>query len=492
MENNLILVEDETIQKALGAVGNFSNRLGTTRDPSTNTVINDIHPLSIDSAYKLVEHNELLYNIVTAYPVDGLRLSPIWNVTDTEIEAGDIAEYFNSLKFIDIADECYKGRDAVKQAQIVANIEGNAYLWINLDDGLEASEPIDFNRIKSTKESVILGSRAVSYSEEIRSGGLVTGGTYQISTKTEVVTVHRSRIIRFEGSKSTGDRLRHRGFKNLSRLQSVYDSFCSMVGMQNSVEKYIDTASLFWYKLKDLAMLASQKKETELRNRFAVFMQAISSLGGFVMDADKEDMGFINRNFSGLDPLLEKTIEFFIASSGLTRGRLFKVSSQGAMSESGKSDDRQWASMVANYQSDVLTAKLSQITDIILAAKDGPTRGIVIPYSISYPSILPEDNKAKAETYKLIAEADEKYYNMGLSGETIITSRFSGTEFSQSITLGDDYMKEDEQTAKIETEEPEEPIQDSSDKIQIPAYEMPMTDTDYESILALLESGDVD
>lgn len=494
MEDNLFLIEDETIQKALAAVGNLSTRLGTVRDPSSNMVINDVHPLSIEAVYKLVENSELLNNIVTAYPVDGLRLSPVWNVTDTSIESGDIAEYFNSLKFVDIADECYKGREAVKQAQIVANIEGNAYLWVNLDDGLEPSEPIDFNRIRSIKESVILGSRDVSYSEEIKKNGFLMGGTYQITAKSEVVTVHRTRIIRFEGSKSTGDRLRQRNFKNLSRLQSVYDSFSKMSGMQSSIGNYIQTASLFTYKMKDLATKTFTNKKEELIARFSIFVQSISSIGGLVMDKDGEEIEFINRNFSGLEPLFEQTVDQFIASSGLTRGRLFKVSSQGAMSESGKSDDRQWGSMVANYQSDVLTVKLSQLTDIILAAKDGPTRGVIIPYSISYPSILPEDNKAKAETYKLISEGDKNYKEMGLKGETIISSRFKSTEFGQSITLDDDYMEEEEQTATIESQQTKEkPIEDSSDKIQIPTWEQPMTDTDYDSILALLESGnDID
>jgi hypothetical protein len=62
-----------------------------------------------------------------------------------------------------------------------------------------------------------------------------------------------------------------------------------------------------------------------------------------------------------------------------------------------------------------------------------------------------------------------------------------------TITLDDDFMKEEEQTAVIEpTTSKKKPIQDSSDKIQIPTWEQPMTDTDYDSILALLESGEVD
>ena len=113
-------------------------------------------------------------------------------------------------------------------------------------------------------------------------------------------------------------------------------------------------------------------------------------------------------------------------------------------------------------------------------------------YSITFPSILTESEKQKAETYKLYSEADKNYYDMGLSGETIIDSRFAGVEFGKSLTLSGDYMREDDpspqQAQLVESGNTDNTVQDASEKIQINPLDMPLTDADYENILSLIGS----
>lgn len=477
---------DATLQQALGAIGSYQSRLGTDRDYSRDTVINDVPLLSIQDCYKLTRNSSLLKEIVTAYPIDGLRLCPEWNIDGTNFEAGDIKSYFDDLLFVDIADKEFKGRNAIKEAQIVANIEGNAYIYLDIDDGLEDSEPVDYNRIRSITGGSIWGQKRLSYNPIQRiNGETVSGGNYLLSGTFDVRTVHKSRIIRFEGSYLSGDELIERAFRNPSCLQSVFDKFCSMELTNLAVQQYLQTASLFWYKMQGLAQLSLQKKESDLRTRFETFLMGKGSLGGFILDADREDIGFIDRSFAGLDSLLRNTEDAFIAASGIPRGRLYKTSNQGAMSESGKSDHEQWAELVSKYQADILLPKLNQITDLILAASDSPSRGQIVPYSITFPSILTESEKDCAETYKLYSEADKNYYDMGLSGETIIDSRFAGVEFGKSITLSGDYMKEDEPVQQAQLL-PQTPVQDASDKIKIHPLDMPLTDADYENILSLI------
>ena len=442
--------------------------------------------MSRQDCYNLVRNSALLREIVTAYPTDGLRLCPEFNINDVNFESGDLKDYFESLLFVDIADKEFYGRDAFKEAQIVANVEGNAYIYLDIDDGLEDSEPVDFNRIRSITGGSIWGQNRLTYNAIQRvNGETVSGGNYLLSGQFDIKTVHKSRIIRFEGAHLTGDELINRAFRNPSLLQSVYDKFALMELTGGAVYNYLQTASLFWYKVQGLAQLSLQKKESDLRTRFETFLMGRSSLGGFILDADREEIGFIERSFSGLDPLLKNTEEQFIAASGIPRGRLYKTSNQGAMSESGKSDHEQWAELVSKYQSDVILPKLNQITDLILSSQDSPSRGQLVPYSISFPSILTESEKQKADTYKIYSEADKNYYDMGLDGKTIIDSRFAGSDYGKSITLGEDYMREDEPQLQQAQLMPES-VTDASDKIQIDPMDMPLTDTDYESILSLL------
>jgi phage-related protein (TIGR01555 family) len=484
-----LLIFDETMVKALAAVGNRVNRVGTGKDVGSEVVINDVPKLSCDDCYNLIEGSDLLREAVTAYPADSLRLMPQWNITDTNIESGDIADYIQGIEFVDIADRSFWGKEAIKEAQTVANIEGNAYIWVDVDDGLEPSEPIDFNRISTVYGGSIFGRDSISYVPMIVvNGEVVSGGNYIVSThKENAVTVHRSRVIEFCGTYSTGSRFRAKSYRSDSKLQSIYQKFCSMELTSNAVYNYLQTASLFSYKMKDLANLALQKKSTDLQKRFSTFLQMVSSLGGFVLDADREEIDFVNRNFSGLEPLIEKTIDQFVAAVGVPKSRLFKATNQGAMSESGKSDQKQWAELVANYQTDVILPKLARLTDIVLTAADSPTRGQDLRYSITFPSILVKSDEEMADTYEKYARADKAYFDMGLSGKTIIDSRFGGTEFGTSITLGENYMKE-ETDQSVEPVEPAIAVVEDSEKLEIDPYDMPLTPADYESILGLLAS----
>ena len=304
---------DATLQQALGAIGSQYSRLGTSQDYSRDTVINDVPLLSVHDCYKLFRNSSLLAEIVTAYPVDSLRLCPEWNIDGVSFESSDIETYFDSLLFVDIADKEFKGRDALKEAQIVANIEGNSYIYLDIDDGRDDSEPVDFNRVRSITGGSIWGQKRLSYNPIQRiNGETVSGGNYLLSGNFDVRTVHKSRIIRFEGSYLTGDELAERAFRNPSRLQSVFDKFCSMELTNLAVQRYIQTASLFWYKMQGLAQLALQNKKTDLTERFSTFLMGVGSLGGFILDADREDIGFMDRSFAGLDALLRNTEDAFI------------------------------------------------------------------------------------------------------------------------------------------------------------------------------------
>jgi len=329
-------------------------------------------------------------------------------------------------------------------------------------------------------------------------GGAGLKSVYLISTDSKTYYVHNSRVIKFDGAHLTGEEVYLNSFRNPSRLQAIYNKFCSMEITSSAVGNYIQTASTFIYKMQGLAALAVQKKESELRARFELIAKSISSVGGLVIDADREEAEFIGRNFGGLDALLKIPEDQFIASTGVPRGRLYKGSNQGAMSESGKSDQVQWAGLVANYQTDTITPRIRQIGDIIMAAQDSPTKGVPVRYTISYCSILTKTEEEKAATYKTTAEGDKIYKEMGLKAETIIESRFSGAEYGSSITLGEDYMEEElEEPMDVTEEDPQEPmdqevedaiVENDRGKLQLPYYEMPLSDYDYEEILRSLSN----
>ena len=147
--------------------------------------------------------------------------------------------------------------------------------------------------------------------------------------------------------------------------------------------------------------------------------------------------------------------------------------------------------MVANYQSDTISCYLNRLTDILIPTIT-PNQ---VSYDISYPSILVRSDLEQAQTYKTYAEADSQYNAMGLPVSVILESRFSGNQFNTTITLDEDDMamiermepdeQDDEETTTVET------VEDSDKLTGIGnALDMPLSSTEYDNILALLEAGE--
>jgi hypothetical protein len=216
----------------------------------------------------------------------------------------------------------------------------------------------------------------------------------------------------------------------------------------------------------------------------------LSSIGMMVMDSNREDAGFINRSFSGVDALVNLVVDNFVSCTRIARSRLLGSTKQGSMSESGKSDHEQWAEMVSNYQADVIAPYICRLTDLVMASGgDRPE------YEITFPSILVRSELDKAQTYKTYAEADEKYNAIGLPGNVILESRFKGNDFNTTITLDEDELMSIEQSENDNQnqEQNESPamLEDSDKLVSIgSSIDLPLSDTEYESILKLLEMGE--
>jgi phage-related protein (TIGR01555 family) len=459
-------------------------------------VINTASLMRVEDLYTLFK-NPLLHTACTAYPIDSLRLAPQWNYEENSDLGIEVKQQIDNLEFYDIAGFKYCGLEAIKEAQIVANVEGNCHIVLDIDDGLDVSEPVNFESIRAITGGALFGRNRINYNRGYNGQEpYYTASMDYVGNNNQFYypNIHPDRVLRFWGVKATGEMLYQNGFYNQSLIEVLFDSFCQMTMTTKSASNYLQSSSAFWYKMDGLADMVLQGKEEDVKTRLELFKAGLSSIGVMVLDATREDAGFINRSFSGIDSLVELIVDMFVAHTGIPRSRLLGGTKQGAMSESGKSDQHQWAELVKNYQQDRVSPYLNRLSDLTMAGL-GIAEGSMA-YEIGYPSILSKTDKEVAEEASIFADADSKYHAMGLSGQTIIESRFGGAEFNTSITLGSNYM--DEPEPMLQPNQPNQPdpqfiaesVNDSdpATKIQLTLLgDNPMSSDDYEAILKLLE-----
>lgn len=164
----------------------------------------------------------------------------------------------------------------------------------------------------------------------------------------------------------------------------------------------LSDANLFVYMLNGLSQLAKEGKADQLISRFAALQMSMSNLKGLAIDKDNEAVDYLARNFGGIDKILERVENFFLAETGYPRTKLFNHSGANSLSESGKTDERLWANLVASYQRNIWKGPRRRVGELIIAAKDGPDYGGRMLFN--WTSLIQLDDKEKAEIAKLEAE----------------------------------------------------------------------------------------
>jgi len=107
---------------------------------------------------------------------------------------------------------------------------------------------------------------------------------------------------------------------------------------------------------------------------------------------------------------------------------------------------------------------LRRVTDLVLLGKDGPTKGQLVPYTITCNPIAPPDLDKDIARREKQAKIDQVYYGMNaLEASEIRQSRFGGSAYSYETTLNPEITESLEavdlraaEAAELAAEEPEE------------------------------------
>jgi phage-related protein (TIGR01555 family) len=323
-----------------------------------------------------------------------------------------------------------------------SRLYGGAVILMYIDDGRKADQPVDKRNIYKieglevldryqiapviTEENIYDYSKATHY--QIIAGDLIA--------QPNLTHIHKDRILRFDGD-WLPYRIRQRNYGwGMSNLQVIYDSFRHYWTGLNSAATLLTEFDIFVHKIRGLAAMLGAGKEGQVKDRLVVNDMSKSIYRGYAIDAEKEELEFISRNFNGIGEVLEKLRIDIIGASKIPHTLLFGES-PGGLGSTGRSEERDFAKTLADYQTATFKRPLKQLIEYILLSKTGPTSGkLPESWRIHFNDLYELNEREKADVRARVAAVDGRYIQLGvLHPQEVADARYGGSEWSMELTL---------------------------------------------------------
>lgn len=371
----------------------------------------------------------------------------------------------------------------------LANIYGGAAILINVDDGLPPDQPVNTAKIKTIKGLYELDPQdirpyfpdmsapsddpdfyQVFYSQESKSKLDKLGSDYLALN-----LVHKSRIIRFDGSRLPPRLLRSAGGWGDPLIVSALKEIARYTKVADSMAEMIQDHTILLHKMKGLQSLIKQNLAKNkdvatstngvpdalavLTQQFRAMKILMKKLGAVSVDSE-DDLSYLVRNYQGLSDMKASFQEDLVAAVGIPYTMIFGRGPKGlAAGGTGETEDQVWSKTVAAYQEqNYRHRKLDLLYKYIWLAQDGPTKGkIPEGWSYKFKPLYVDTRKddvanQTAHTNMLIALQTQ---SGAITKDEVRASLYGGTEYSYGVSLDKEAwekVKQDEELARQQQE----------------------------------------
>lgn len=364
-----------------------------------------------------------------------------------------------------------------KMAMEYRRAYGGGAIFIGADDGqADLDKPLNLEAVRSVRYLTIFRPRELIPATWYKNPALPKYGmpqTFYMVPDTETTSsltraelrgftkIHESRFVIFRGVIVSRRHLRQNngwGDSVFVRLLNLLAQFHQIWGGSAHLLSDFSQAVL---KIKGLAELLSGNKRDKVMDRAAAIDMSRSVARAVILDSEEE---WIRQPtpMAGYPDMIDRWMYRLASAVDMPASRLFGQSPAG-LNATGDSDIRWYYDRTASQQDEILRPALEFLIRVLFRAKDGVTKGIEpVTWGIKFNSLWQLSAKEQAERNKLQAEADEKYYGMGLSSEEILQSRFGGEEYSLDTKLdleGRDAMARAIKTREATSEGEQDPAQ---------------------------------
>ena len=352
----------------------------------------------------------------------------------------------------DAADQLCQTLDTVlktptkfNRAQKQANLYGGSGIVLFVDDGqTDASQPVNESQIRSVEGMRLLDRWHIypvieDYSRDpwdptfYRLGQPVSGlaQTGQL--------IHESRVLPFHGIPVGEEVMRQYSGWSDSVLRGLIEAVNGYELGIYSASGALKDFEIFVHKVANFANIRKHPNGPEgLRTRARENRNLLATFRTFMVDKDAEDLSFLSRKFTGVDSIIDKTVDNIKYASGLPPSMLLQTYPVG-LGATGLTERIQTAEMVSGQQETKFRDPLEKLLRYLFLSQGSPTKGIPDSWEWHFESLFELTDLEKAELRKSQAETDRIYVEMGsLNPQQVAESRFGGSDYSPETTLGED------------------------------------------------------
>ena len=357
-------------------------------------------------------------------------------IIDTPAEEAIKRGFQTGIREPVVNDYCMKALSALDWEETAmtaikwARLFGGSIAVMLIDDGRGLEEPLNWNDIRSIDDirvfdrSVIVPDESSMFAYNpndpfgTRGSRLGMPEWYTVGT----FRVHDSRCLVFQNGilpERTSNALYQLwGVPEYIRLQSAVRTVCVSHGF---APRLLERAILGVYKAKGLSSeLATEDGEQRILRRLEAIDLARGLLNTVTIDAEGEDFGYQQINFSGLSELLSATREFLCAVSNFPPQILFSDPHTGWDSTDDTAMEN-WYNYIERIQRRMLLSNLRYLLSVVIRAGANQK---AIPAAV-FPKIefeplwtLSEVKKVdaarlRAEARRMRAEAAKTYFEIG-------------------------------------------------------------------------------
>ncbi len=352
-----------------------------------------------------------------------------------------------------VAEEETAILDAMQALQVVARTRlawtwgrgfGGGALVMGIDDGRALDQPVDESRIRAVRWLWDVDRRDLypfTWVTDPDSPDFTQPELYRLTrmggTTSQSVTVHASRVIRFEGPAPTRRRrLQLQGWGD-SVLQRVYAEIQAARGAFAASGVLLQEASQGVLKIKDLMSMMASDTDDTMKRRLELMDQGRSVARALLLDADGESFERVEvGSLTGVTEVMDRMINMVAAVSGIPVTVLMGQAPAG-LNATGESDIRSWYDEVGSEREQTLRPQMQRLLRLVLLSKEGPTGGkIPDGWKIVFPSLWQMTPAEEADLRSKQATADVAYItSQVLTPEEVATSRFRREGWSSDTSI---------------------------------------------------------
>lgn len=432
-------------EKKLDAYANLITGLGGSRDKSRGSVLYREGDLTSPELDVLYEQDALAARIVDRIVDDAIRSGFDIEAADEGFDVKSIKSQVEDLQVLEESGDAWRW----------ARLYGGALTYFNTNDGRKMSEPLDLGSVTKLINLQVLESPFVTpsaYNPGLGARAFRNPERYDVLVpfggRDSIRTIHRSRVVRFDGVRVPPTRLISRGGWGPSVLDRVVRELVQLGEVMGYARNVMHELSIMILKLEGFRdqVCGGPEAKAEIEKVIEAIRWAVDNLHTLALDK-KDDYGESTRTVSGLADLLKMFVEALARSTDYPSMILLNTRAEGSgLANSAGSELAQYYDNVDAARKKFLIPAINRALEIIFAVRKRSGERVPSEWTITFPSLYQPTEKERSETELRDAQRDQILMTFGVksadearderirAGQIIpITSKLGGRDHARDI-----------------------------------------------------------